>query len=197
MGPIPVDLVTLENDRAVRQFVSERIRQGLPRRLPPFTVRRGDLLRAIGGDPSRDRVGAGGPVAHLPIDGLRVELDGAEHWAVAHVVARRSWWRGEVVAVLNGQFLGAWDVAPRAHPNDGRADLVRVDARMPLRDRWQARARLPLGTHLPHPDIITRQAAGFDLVFEQPMGIWLDGERVGEHRRVVVTVVADLLTVCV
>jgi hypothetical protein len=197
MGPVPVDLVRLDDDGDVGRFVTERIRAGAPRCVPPIAPRRGDLFRSLGGDPARDRVDAGADVAHLPLDGLRVEVDGEELWAVAHVVARRSWWRGEVVAVMNGQYLGDWDVAPRAHPNDGRADLVRAQARMPLRARWQARRRLPLGTHVPHPDIVTRQASGFDLVFDRPLKVWLDGYLVGEHRRVVVSVVPDLLTVCV
>ena len=31
---------------------------------------------------------------------------------------------------MNVDRLGHWDVAPRAHPNDGRVDVVEVDAAM-------------------------------------------------------------------
>ena len=61
---------------------------------------------------------------------LRVDADGRRLTAVAHVVARGGgpWWRGPIVAVMNADRLGRWDVAPRAHPNDGRLDVVEVDA---------------------------------------------------------------------
>lgn len=197
MGEVPPDVVRVDDDAALRAFVVERIRQGRPRRLPPIAPRSGDLHRTVGGDVARDRIGQGGPVALLPVDALRVRRDGIEDWAVAHVVARRSWWRGEVAAAMNAQFLGRWDVAPRSHPNDGQLDLVRVEAEMELRSRWQARSRLPHGRHVPHPQIVTRRAAEVDLVFDRPLRVWLDGVLVGEHRHLVVTTVSDMLTICV
>jgi hypothetical protein len=197
VGPVPPDLVVVADDQTLRAAAVQRIREGQPRRLPPFGPRSGDLWRSIGGQPGVDRIGAGGDVAVLPLDALRVQLDGEEHWACSHVVARRSWWRGEVVAVMNVQYVGDWDVAPRSHPNDGKLDLVHVDAAMGVRARWQARHRLPLGTHVPHPQILTRQASAVDLVLDRRLPVWLDGELVGEHRHVVVTVVPDMLTVCI
>ena len=81
----------------------------------------GDLLRTLGG-PS-----AGPGLQRFPIDLLRVEADGRAWTAVAHVIAAgplTMGWRGPVLAVMNADRRGAWDVAPRAHPNDGRADVV-------------------------------------------------------------------------
>lgn len=54
---------------------------------------------------------------------------------------------------MNAQYRGEWDVAPRGHPNDGRVEVLEVDERMSLRQRWAARRRLPTGAHLPHPMI--------------------------------------------
>ena len=66
--------------------------------------------------------------AKVTVDAMRVTLDDGEPtWGVAHVVARRQWLRDELVMVMNAQFLGAYDVAPRSHPNDGKVDVVRVD----------------------------------------------------------------------
>ena len=62
--------------------------------------------------------------------------------------------------MLNADRIGAWDVAPRAHPNDGQLDVVEVDASMGLRDRWQASRRLATGTHVPHPAIHTATRDG-------------------------------------
>ena len=85
----------------------------------------GDLLAALGG-PSH------GPLVNrYSVDLLRVRADEADFVALAHVVARgRTLWRGPISAVLNADRLGRWDAAPRAHPGDGRFDIVEVDAAM-------------------------------------------------------------------
>ena len=90
----------------------------------------------------------------LPVDLGAVLLDGRLHWFVAHLVSRHGWWRGRVVAAMNAQYLGRWDVAPRGHPNDGRLDVL--DADLPFDERLQVRARLKAGTHVPHPRIDER-----------------------------------------
>ena len=46
-----------------------------------------------------------------------------------------AWWRGRVVAAMNAEFLGPWDVAPRAHPGDGLLDVLDVSPAMSLADR--------------------------------------------------------------
>jgi diacylglycerol kinase family enzyme len=85
-----------------------------------------------------------------------------------------------VIAVMNAQFLGSWDVAPRSHPNDGRLDVVEVAPSLSVTDRWRARRRLPSGTHVPHPSITVRQTTTWTTTFDAPTPVWLDGERVGE-----------------
>ena len=94
----------------------------------------------------------------LPIDVLRVIADGRQFVAVAHVVARRGglfgWWRGPIAAVMNVDHIGKWDVAPRAHPNDGGLDIVDVDADARRYGRAGRRGGgCRRGTHLPHPSI--------------------------------------------
>ena len=75
---------------------------------------------------------------------------------------------------MNTDCRGRWDVAPRAHPNDGRVDVVEVAAAMGLRARWQARRRLPTGTHVPHPAIRTGRATERAWHFDRPLGLWVD-----------------------
>jgi hypothetical protein len=154
-------------------------------------VRGGDLFQSLGAPPSRD------PVQQLPVDGLRVRLDGEVRDAVAHVVLRRGWWRGRLVAVMNVDRLGDWNVAPRAHPNDGRFDVVEVDPAMTLRDRWAARGRLPAGTHVPHPRISVSRGTSQRWTFDRPIGVWLDGVSAGRHRVVEVEIVPDRYLVVV
>src|SRR5690606_10476790 len=128
----------------------------------------------------------------LPVDVVSAVVDGAQHWYTAHLIARSAWWRGRVVAVMNAQWVGAWDVAPRSHPNDGLLDVF--DARLGLDDRFKARRRLLTGTHVPHPAIATRRTAAITLEFDRPTPVWLDGERVGRALRIEVEVEPDAFT---
>lgn len=157
----------------------------------PAGVTAGDLHRALGSPPDRS------DMQRLPIDAMDVEVDGGRVHAVASVVARRSWWRGPIVVVTNVGHLGEWNVAPRAHPNDGRLDVVVVDAAMTLRERWQARSRLRTGTHVPHPRIAVRTTTEVDEMFDRPLRVAVDGRDVGSSRRLRVAVVPDAHSVVV
>lgn len=158
-----------------------------------FALSDGDLHRSLGSPQLGDRV----VLQRLEIDGLLVELDGQPSLAVAHVVVRRRWWRGPLLAVMNCDHLGAWNVAPRAHPNDGRFDVVEVAASMPLRARWEARRRLPAGTHVPHPDITVTTGTQRTWQFDPPLGVWVDGVDRGRHTALTVTIAPDRLAICV
>lgn len=151
----------------------------------PLALSGGDLYRSLGEPASRARM------QRVDVDLLRVTADDTTHTAVAHVVARRSWWWGPIVAVMNVDHLGDWNVAPRAHPNDGFADVVEVDARMGVRQRWQAHSRLGHGTHVPHPSISTRRVRDRTWRFERPLRLWVDGEPRGEVSDLSIDVVAD------
>jgi diacylglycerol kinase family enzyme len=131
----------------------------------------------------------------VPVDLGRAWLDDREVWFCAHLLARRSWWRGRVLAVMNAQYLGSWDLSPNGHPNDGRLDVVDAGAALGLRDRLRARRRLPLGTHVPHPAIATRRVRALEERFDPPLRVWADGLYEGEVRRLRVECVADALTV--
>ena len=125
---------------------------------------------------TRTRLHTGATV--VPVDLAAVLVDGRLHWFVAHLVARRGWWRGPIVAAMNAQHLGPWDVAPRGHPNDGRLDVFEGD--LGLGDRWKARRRLATGTHVPHPGITERHVAAVQLELTAGTKVWLDGEPLGD-----------------
>jgi hypothetical protein len=177
-GPLPPHGVVVRSDAEARAVVTAARRAGEP--VPPLGLLGGDLCRTLGGKGDEGRLRSEHAMA-LPVDLGAVLLDGRLHWFVAHLVARGSWWRGRVVAAMNAQFIGAWDVAPRSHPNDGRLDVL--DADLPFDERLQARARLKHGTHVPHPRIDERRQAAVQLDFDRPTPVHLDGQRLDDPAR--------------
>jgi YegS C-terminal NAD kinase beta sandwich-like domain len=145
----------------------------------------GDLCRTLGGSGSLSMM--------FPVDLCHLKASGVDEVFVAHCLARRVWWFGPILAVMNAQFMGPWDVAPRGHPNDGFADVL--DVTMGITDRLKARKRLLTGTHVPHPGIAQRRIQTSTFALAKPRPIWLDGERIGALAEFSITVEPDALTV--
>ena len=191
-GRLPEGAVLVHTDAEARRAVTAARRTGDD--VPVLGLVGGDLARTCGATGSEARLRSG-EAQHLPVDLGEVLVDGSLHFFVAHLVARRSWVRGRVVAAMNAQYLGAWDVAPRSHPNDGRLDTV--DADLSLGDRLKARSRLPSGSHVPHPGIIERRVKALQVDLDRGMRVWLDGECIGPARTLSIRTVPDALTVVV
>jgi hypothetical protein len=191
-GPLAPDGIVVRSDAEARAAVERARREHAP--LPELGLLGGDLCRTVGGRGDEDRLHTDG-ATRLSVDLGSVLLDGRQHWFVAHLVARRSWLRGPIVAAMNAEWLGDWDVAPRAHPNDGLLDVVEADP--PLADRWRARRRLRTGAHLPHPAIRLEQTRARQLDLARPLDVWLDGERVGSASAISLRVEPDALRVVV
>lgn len=192
-GTLPASGVLVTSDAEARAVVERARRAGAP--VPVLGLLGGDLCRTLGGrggDGSRLRAG---PATVASCDLGSVVVGGDRHWFVAHAVARRSWWHGRLVAAMNAQWRGAWDVAPRAHPGDGLLDVL--DGDPTIGDRWKARGRLPGGTHVPHPAIAVTRTAAMAIEFRRPLDIWLDGERVGRAGALDLRVEPDAVTVVV
>jgi hypothetical protein len=186
----------VRSDAELRTLVIEGRASGRP--LPVVGLLGGDLMRTLGGTGDPERMRGSEPVPHLPIDVVRLATDDdRETVFVAHLVARRSWWRGPITAAMNAEFHGRWDVAPRSHPNDGRIDLVTVSPELGPQQRWLARPRLLLGTHVPHPLITIRQHDRARVDLGSRRRLWVDGQRWGSARIVELTVEPDALIVCV
>lgn len=159
----------------------------------PVAVAGGDLHRTLGGRDPR----ATDQLLELPIDLLDVALDdGRSRAACAHVLVqsppiRGGWWRGDVVMVMNAEFVGTWHIVARGHPNDGRAESCAWGADFGVRQRWNARKRLPGHQHVPHPQIETRSFKERTWEFERPMQVRIDGVAAGTARRIAVRVEPD------
>jgi hypothetical protein len=189
-------MVTATSDSELCSHVEQARRAGT--HVPTIALLGGDLMRTIGGTADVARFQSGEALPHLPIDLVRVVADDTrEAWFVAHLLARHSWWRGLVVAGMNAQFIGQWDVAPRSHPNDGLIDIVTVSPDMNIQQRWIAKSRVALGTHVPHPRISIAQHASATIELEGDTPLWLDGQRWGSARHLQFDVEPDALVVCV
>jgi diacylglycerol kinase family enzyme len=191
-GKLPADAEVASSDAEVGAIVEEHRRAARP--LPVVGLVGGDLCRTLGGTGDVSRLRSDVAI-RLPVDVGAALVDGRLHWFVSHLVARRSWWRGRVVAVMNAQWLGRWDVAPGAHPGDGLLDVV--DAELDLADRLKARRRLPTGTHVPHPGIRVRRVAAWQTELRPPLDVWLDGVPLGRTVQLSVRVEPGCLTVVV
>lgn len=174
----PPDLPVARSDAELADLADDRPDDDV-------SVSAGDVHRSLGAPGPRS------VAQRLPMDLLTVSIDGRTTVAVAHVVARRSWWRGPIVAAMNVDHFGTWIVAPRAHPNDGRFDVVDVDAAMSFRDRLMARRRLPSGSHVPHPAISVTTSTARRWEFDRPTRVWVDGSDAGRCRELEVTIRPD------
>lgn len=191
-APLPDNGVLATTDAEIRAVVENHRRRGEP--VPPVGLLAGDLCRTLGGTGDERRLRSN-EAMHFDVDVGSVLIDGRHHWFVAHLVARRSWWTGRIVAVMNAQWLGRWDLGPRAHPGDGLLDVS--DADLALGDRLKARRRLRTGTHLPHPGITTRRVSAWRTDLAPSLDIRLDGVSVGRAHHLSVRVEPDALTVVV
>lgn len=187
---LPEHGVVVSSDAEAAAVVEEFRGDGRP--VPPLGIIGGDLWKAFG-EPRGGLERLRGPDARtVDIDlGIAV-VDGEPHYFVAHVIARNGWWRGRVVAVMNSEWLGAWRVVPRAHPNDGKLEIV--DGNPDVGQRWIARKLLPLGDHLPHPDLSVRRSSAAEFELRPAAHVWLDGVDVGRARSLSVRLEADALT---
>lgn len=179
-GSRPPDAPVAASDHELAQLAAAAHHQG---RALVAGVGAGDVLATLGIEPGRP------PAAqhHYPFDLGFVRLDGAEPIPfVAHLVARRPGWRGELVTVMNVGWWGTWYLGPRAHPNDGLLDIT-VGA-LDLRQRLLARSRVTTGSHLPHPDLRVLRRARWDHGLGRSTPVMVDGRPVGRHQRLEVWV---------
>jgi diacylglycerol kinase family enzyme len=154
---------------------------------------KGDLWRAVGapiGGLNRLRSEKAQTVT---IDLVEVRMDEQTSWFCSHMFIRNRLWLGKTVAVMNSEWMGPWRVAPRAHPNDGKVDIV--EGTLPFGQRLIARQRIRTGDHIPHPKIKVSQRSAWATTTEHPNNVYLDGHKVGKFKAIELQVLPDALTV--
>lgn len=190
-APLGLVDVIATTDAEVRTAVEESWAAGTE--VPSIALLGGDLWRALGSPVGGLQRIRSRDAKMVPIDAAQVRLDDRSCVAVAHVFCMKSWWHGPIIAVMNSEWRDTWRVAPKAHPNDGRFDLLEGD--LPIRERWLARSRLRTGDHLPHSGIRSERVTHLERTFERPFRIRIDGVDEGRHRSIAVRVVPDAFNV--
>jgi diacylglycerol kinase family enzyme len=179
------------SDAELRRLVEQARRVGTD--LGPVGLTGGSLWRTVGGAAAAGRLRT--PDAwQLPVDVGAVLLDGRLFWFTAHLVARNRVWTRAFVA-CNAQFVGPYQLAPRAHPGDGLLDCY--EAQVTVADVVRIVRRARAGAHLPHPGLRERRVPAYQVELPRPLPVWLDGERVGRFRHISVRLEPDALTVVV
>jgi len=190
--------VVVGSDAEARHVVETARRERWPP--PVLGLVGGDLFRTLGGSGSAKGTGDG--EARLRADGGvvfsvdlgEVLLDGRLHFFVAHLVARSRLWTRAFVA-MNAQWLGHWNLGPRAHPGDGLLDTY--DVHLKASQLLPVRSRLHHGAHLPHPGIKEQRTGAIQVDLDGDLAVEADGQSIGRGRRLVVRVEPDALTVVV
>ena len=107
---------------------------------------------------------------------------------------RRRWSKRTIVA-MNGTHLGRADLGPRSHPNDGLLDVF--DGTVPLSQVRAAARRELMGNHVPHPGILERRTASYEVTSEREMPIVVDGRMIGAATHFELRCVPDAVTIVV
>ncbi len=185
----PTDTVTCADDAALAAAVwsaRNKATPGVGGSAPLFRIEDGDTLRTIGG-PGSGRLALSMDVCQVMLGNRPDPIP-----MVAHVIARRRWWRGDAAAVMNAAWLGEWYLGPKAHPNDGLVDVT--SGSLGVRDRFEAKRRAPAGGHLPHPNLRVERRSEWSHTFESPLEVFIDGVSHGRHPAISVLVHADAFT---
>ena len=152
--PRPTKLIVLHSDSEIaQQFKSGTLSE-------PCTVTKGSIAQSLGIDGQHSYKDSNSvlPMTLVQIDLLQIEY--RTKFSKASVF--RTYVAGSLslqhhtpfstfLILSNSGVLRGRDVLPRAHPNDGFADVLEIDASINMRQRALAWHRSKTGSHLPHP----------------------------------------------
>lgn len=191
---VPSELLLVANDRDLAQLEPAAL----------AALNGGDMWRALG-EPALKS--AGQTAVAVPVDALEVTVTTRQTQAVVIVsssvqigtwIPRPLAKSSRYVAVTNSGILEGRNIAPRAHPNDGFADVMIIDATMPFIQRVIARRRASISNHLPHPNISVSRCTHFEQKRANRREVLrLDGRLFGEWDSISVRILPDYWNVII
>ena len=190
----PTDLLVFTDDSSANTYLKEVFANG--RELQSIAILNSNLARVFGLN--------GATIGSTTM--LRTRLDLIEvsyvllssqtakmHY-LGNAIIRNGWLRGAITGVFNSSFIGSWDCAPKAHPNDSKLDVVSIDQSMNVRQRLTAKRLVKLGSHLPHPKISYKQTENFKIDLQEPAHLFVDSIDLGMVRHCDFRVISDALS---
>ena len=191
LSPLPPDGVIIKTNKELLEKVNNCKRQGID--LPTFGLLGGDLWRTLGGRRAEERL-YGGEATTLDIDLGCALLDGKIFWFCAHMFIG-SKLKGEKIFISNVAHYGKTNPAPKAHPGDGKFDMLEVKL-SPLQT-FKAVKRVSAGTHIPHPGIKYKQVSSEQFSFGKKLSIEIDGKNIGKFSTVSIRIENEALRVVI
>ncbi|MFM8954990.1 MAG: hypothetical protein ACKOH9_04280 [Actinomycetota bacterium] len=113
---------------------------------------------------------------------------------VGQAVLGNGFFRGRTVGVFNVSFHAGRDWAPRAHPNDGKMDVVEFAKDMKFAQRFAAYRKLKTGSHLPHPDVSYHQSTAYEYDDLRATRLTVDSLDLGAVKTCTFQVIVDAVT---
>mgnify|MGYP001491616953 FL=1 len=191
LSPLPPDGVIIKTNKELLEKVNDCKRQGID--LPTFGLLGGDLWRTLGGRRAEERL-YGGEATTLDIDLGCALLDGKIFWFCAHMFIG-SKLKGEKIFISNVAHYGKTNPAPKAHPGDGKFDMLEV--KLSPFQTFKAVKRVSAGTHIPHPGIKYRQVSSEQFSFGKKLSIEIDGKNIGKFSTVSIRIENEALRVVI
>ena len=190
----PTDLLVFSDDPSANAYLKEVYANG--REPQSLAILKSNLARAFGlngatiGSTTMLRT----RLDLVEVSYVSISSQTAKMIFVGNAIIRNSWLRGPITGVFNSSFIGNWDCAPRAHPNDSKLDVVSIDQSMNVRQRLTAKRLVKLGSHLPHPKISYKQSENFKFDLQEPAHLFVDSIDLGMVRQCDFRVISDALT---
>jgi len=191
LSPLPPEGVIIKTNKELLEKVNDCKRQGID--LPTFGLLGGDLWRTLGGRRAEERL-YGGEATTLDIDLGCALLDGKIFWFCAHMFIG-SKLKGEKIFISNVAHYGKTNPAPKAHPGDGKFDMLEV--KLSPFQTFKAVKRVSAGTHIPHPGIKYRQVSSEQFSFGKKLSIGIDGKNIGKFSTVSIRIENEALRVVI
>jgi hypothetical protein len=161
---------------------------------------RGDIAHTIGSETGKrsaiKQIDNRTQWHQLPFDVIRVDIDGVSLRAAAHIRIGHLLW-GECHLLSNVAFYKGKRVFAKSHPNDGKIEVLTMAREMGIRQRFMALMKVRLGSHLPHPHLVSRQATDELFQFYQSLPIFIDGKKIGYASELRMLVIADAINIYV
>jgi hypothetical protein len=135
---------------------------------------------------------ASGPSRRYPCDALEIRGLDSGVWTIGTIELRRRRWRlfGGFVVLSNLGASGGERYSARAHPNDGKFEVVEALDGLSWRERLVLSRRFTTGADFSHPHIRQKQVTAYRS--QAPLHVFVDGSYHGK-RAVEIEIRADFL----